>query len=53
MPRQRCSNLVQGAYNFRLRVTDGKGLTAADSMILVVNPATVTKTSGVNAGDKV
>ncbi len=47
------SNLVQGTYNFRLQVTDSKGLTAADSMILVVNPATVTKTSGVNAGDNV
>lgn len=33
------SNLLQGAYVFRLTVTDNSGATAADDVSIVVNPA--------------
>jgi hypothetical protein len=33
------SNLVEGTYTFRLTVTDNRGGSAADNVVLVVNPA--------------
>ncbi len=45
------TGLVQGAYVFRLTVTDNSGVTATDAMLVTVNPATpVPGTPSANAG---
>jgi gliding motility-associated-like protein len=44
------SNLVQGAYQFRITVTDNKGATATDIMVVTVNAAPVNVAPTANAG---
>lgn len=47
------SNLVQGTYSFRLRVTDNEGASATDLVAVVVLPLTVNQPPVVNAGTDV
>jgi alpha-tubulin suppressor-like RCC1 family protein len=44
------NNLVQGTYQFELRVTDNLGAVDRDTAIVVVNPATVNILPVANAG---
>lgn len=44
------TNLVQGTYVFRLRVTDNQGATGTDEVTITVLPATVNQIPVANAG---
>jgi gliding motility-associated-like protein len=44
------SNLVEGSYVFRLKVTDNGGATGTDDVKIIVQPATVNQSPVANAG---
>ncbi|HEU4471297.1 MAG TPA: T9SS type A sorting domain-containing protein [Flavisolibacter sp.] len=45
--------LVEGTYQFQLRVTDNQGATATDVVTVTVNPAPVNQLPAVNAGNDI
>ncbi|SKC82426.1 gliding motility-associated C-terminal domain-containing protein [Ohtaekwangia koreensis] len=47
------TNLVEGSYSFRLRVTDNEGATGTDVVAVVVLPLTVNQPPIVSAGNDV
>lgn len=47
------SNLTEGVYQFTLTVTDDKGATGSDAVVVTVNPAAANQLPTVNAGTDV
>ncbi|MET0462280.1 MAG: PKD domain-containing protein, partial [Chitinophagaceae bacterium] len=47
------TNLVQGTYQFELRVTDNKGAIAKDTLTITVNPQAANQLPVANAGNDV
>ncbi|MGB3007192.1 MAG: T9SS type A sorting domain-containing protein, partial [Chitinophagaceae bacterium] len=45
------NNLVQGVYQFELRVTDNQGATGRDTVVITVNAAPTNRRPEVNAGE--